>query len=226
MGGAWDNATRAMRLGVLAATLLGVLAPAALGAVSAGPNGNEPGWITVRSSALNYQFGETYAQETPHQDVVGRLRLNRVTRVSSVVIHGKKMVGDLLMIEGEYQNVTTQPTYWTAGYAFTFGTKPTDCTLETCGPLPKGNWGRLVHAFGTPIVDYPHEGKVAAHATVSFREALPLPRVSRANPVIHSLRDIWLLPVYAAFNYYELPFPSSQLIRLSSYFGRISIPPS
>jgi hypothetical protein len=213
-----------MRVGVLVTALLGMLAPAALGAENTGVSGREPAWITVRSSALNYQFGETYAQETPHQDVVGRLKLNRVSRVPSVVIHGKKTVGDLLIIEGEYQNLTTQPTYWTAGYAFTFGTKPSRCTFEACGPLPKGDWGRLVHAFGTPILDYPDKGKVAAHATVSFREAIPLPIVSKANPVIHSLRDMWLLPIYAAFNYYELPFPSSQLIRLSSYFGRTSIP--
>ncbi len=215
-----------MRVSVFGATVLEMLVLAALGTASTGASGNEPAWITVRSSALNHQFGETYAQEIPHQDVVGRLKLNRVTRVSSVVIRGKKALGDLLVIEGDYQNLTTQPTYWTAGYAFTLGTNPTRCTLETCGPLPKGDWGRLVHAFETPIVDYPRKGKVAAHATVSFREAIPLPRVSRANPVIRSLRDIWLLPIYAAFNYYELPFPPSQLIRLSSYFGRTSIPQS
>jgi hypothetical protein len=203
-----------------------MLASAAFGAVTTNASANGPAWITVRSSALNYQFGETYAQEIPHQDVVGRLKLNRVSRVSSVVIRGRKALGDLLVIEGDYQNLTTQPTYWTAGYAFTFGTKPTRCTVETCGPLPKGDWGRLVHAFGAPIVDYPRKGKVAAHATVSFREAIPLPHVSRTNPVIRSLRDIWLLPIYAAFNYYELPFPPSQLIRLSWYFGRTSIPRS
>jgi hypothetical protein len=210
----------------LGSTLLGMLALAAFSAASAGASGNQSAWIAVRSSALNHQFGETYAQETPHQNVVGRLKLNRVTRVSSVVIRGKRAVGDLLVVEGDYQNLTTQPTYWTAGYAFTFGTEPERCTFQTCGPLPKGNWGQLEHAFGTPIVDYPHEGKVAAHATVSFREAIPLPHVSKANPTIRSLRDIWLLPIYAAFNYYELPFPSSQLIRLSTYFGRTSIPAS
>jgi hypothetical protein len=215
-----------MRVRVLGAALLAMLALAAVGSASAGASGNEPPWITVRSSALNYQFGETYAQEIPRQDVVGRLRLRRVTRVSSLVLRGKKALGDLLVIEGDYQNLTTQPTYWTAGYAFTFGTNPTRCKLETCGPLPKGDWGRLVHGFGTPIVDYPRKGKVAAHATVSFREAIPLPHPSKADPAIRSLRDIWLLPIYAAFNYYELPFPSSQLIRLSSYFGRTAITPS
>ena len=215
-----------MRLGLLVAVLLGMLAPTALAGVRTDVSGKQTAWITVRSSALNYQFGETYAQETPHQNVIGRLKLNRLTRVSSVVIRGKKTVGDLLLIEGEYQNLTTQATYWTEGYAFTFGTKPTHCTFQTCGPLPKGDWGRLVHGFGTPIVDFPDKGKVAAHATVSFREAIPLPARSKANPVIRSLRDIWLLPIYAAFNYYELPFPSSELIRLSSYFGTASIPTS
>jgi hypothetical protein len=45
-----------------------------------------------------------------------------------------------------------------------------------------------------------------------------------ANPVIHSLRDIWMLPIYGAFNYYNTPFPPSELIRLSSYFGAVTIP--
>jgi hypothetical protein len=221
-GNLGQHAGRQVRLGVLVAGALVVLASAAGAGATTGTRENLK-WIPVRSSPLNYQFGETYAQETPHQDLVGRLKLDRVTRVSRVVIHGKTVTGDLLVIVGEYQNATTQPTYWTEGYAFTFGTKPSRCTFDTCGPLPKGDWGRLIHAFGTPIVDYPAKGKVAAHETVSFREAISLPSGKSARPpapVIHSLSDIWLLPIYAAFNYYELPFPRSQLIRLSSYFGR------
>jgi len=201
--------------GVVAALAAALLVAAPAGAArTAGPQ-----WLTVRSSALNYQFGETYAQETPHQEVVGRVRIDRLARVSSVVIRGKRHNGDLLVISGKYENVTSEPSYWTEGYAYTFGTKPRLCTFNTCGPLPKGSWGALTHAFGAPIVDYTAKSKVAAHATVSFREAIPLPAGARSG-AIRSLRDIWVLPIYAAFNYYELPFPYHQLVRLSDYFGR------
>jgi hypothetical protein len=200
-----------------------VLLTAPVGAVSAGARKREsPPWIPVRSAATTHQFGQLPTRAP--QVVLGRLRLDHLTRVSSVVIRGRKTTGDLLVIHGEYQNLTSQATYWTEGYAFVFGTKPRRCTLDTCGPLPKGAWMLMTHGFGTPIVDYPATGKVAAHQTVTFREAIPLPPAKRPNPAIRSLRDIWLLPIYAAFNYYELPFPPSQLIRLSAYFGRTSIP--
>jgi hypothetical protein len=193
----------------------------AVSLASAGSTGaatdRSPPWLTIRSSALNYQFGESYAQETPHQDIVGRLRLDRLARVSSVVIRGRRRTGDLLVMTGKYENLTSQPSYWTEGYAFTFGTEPRLCTLNTCGPLPEGDWGSMSHAFGAPIVDYPLKSKVAPHATISFREAIPLPPAAGS---IRTLRDIWLLPIYAAFNYYELPFPYHQLVPLSAYFGR------
>src|SRR5438067_12763300 len=110
----------------LAATVLAAtLAPAA--------GAKTPPWLTIRSSALNYQFGETYAQETPHQMTVGRVRLDRISRVSGVVIHGKRRSGDLLVVEGRYENLTNQPSYWTEGYAFVLGTSPKLCTFATCG---------------------------------------------------------------------------------------------
>jgi hypothetical protein len=44
------------------------------------------------------------------------------------------------------------------------------------------------------------------------------------GPDIRTLRDVWLLPIYAAFNYYEQPFPPSELVRLSTYLGRTAFP--
>ena len=134
----------------------------------------------------------------------------------SITIAGKRHTGNLLVLTGEYENLTSQATYWTEGYAFWFGTNPKLCTFATCGPLPKGRWGSMSHAFGGAIVDRPSVGKVPPHGTVSFREAIALPSV--APPP--SLRGIWVLPIYAAFNYYELPFPYDQLVRLSDYLGR------
>ena len=212
-------------------------------------------WLPVRSLATDFQPGQlpTRAQQT----VLGRLKLDSIARVSSTRIRGKTVTGDLLVIKGEYQNLTTERSYWTEGYAFVFGTRPTLCKLATCGPLPAGGWWLMTHQFGTPIIDYPLNNTVPAHSTVSFREAIPMPQPSvsrgttntpsnssttttitttttststttagaaQANQAIHSLADIWLLPIYAAFNYYEQPFPHSQLIRLSSYFGRTAIP--
>jgi hypothetical protein len=223
-------------VGSLVATALAGLA-ASIGAAADAGTRQSPAWIPVRSLATDFQPGQLPTRA--HQVVLGRLKLNSIARVSSVRIHGKTTTGDQLVIQGEYQNLTTQPTYWTEGYAFVFGTSPTLCTLNTCGPLPAGDWSGMTHRFGKPIVDYPKTSKVAARSTVSFREAIPMPLVSPASasttttattaaapssPAISSLRDIWLLPIYAAFNYYEQPFPRSQLIRLSSYFGRTVIP--
>ncbi len=218
--------------GSLVATAVAGLV-ASIGVAAAAGTQNGRAWIPVRSLATDFQPGEL--PKRAHQVVLGRLKLNSIARVSSVRIHGKTTTGDLLVIQGEYQNLTTQPTYWTEGYAFVFGTSPTLCTLDTCGPLPAGDWSGMTHRFGKPIVDYPNTSKVAARATVSFREAIPMPAVTPesasttttattpSSPAISSLRDIWLLPIYAAFNYYEQPFPYSQLIRLSSYFGRTAI---
>ncbi len=218
-------------------SLVAVGLAASTGVAAAAGTQKGRAWVPVRSLATDFQPGQLPTRA--HQVVLGRLRLNSIVRVSSVRIHGKTTTGDLLVIQGEYQNLTTQPTYWTEGYAFVFGTSPTFCTLNTCGPLPAGDWSGMTHRFGEPITDYPKTSKVAARATVSFREAIPMPRASPASasttttataaaattsPTIESLRDIWLLPIYAAFNYYEQPFPRSQLIRLSSYFGQTAIP--
>ena len=180
-------------------------------------------WITVRSLATNYQFGELPTRA--HQKVLGKIRLDRVARVASVVVHGKRRTGDLLLIEGAYQNLTGQPSYWTEGYAFTLGRDPAPCTTTLCGITPtEGQWSHMTHDFGTPIVDYPARRTVAANQTVTFREAIPMPPRSRKGGSkgsdIRTLRDVWLLPIYAAFNYYEQPFPPSQLVRLSDYLGQ------
>jgi hypothetical protein len=152
------------------------------------------------------------------QEVVGRLKLDRVARVSRVVIHGRTYAGDYLVISGRYRNTSSQAAYWSESYAFDFGTRPKRCTVVTCGPgIPKGDWSLMEHAFGVPVVDYPAKTTVAPHRTVSFREAIPLPADASG---IDDLSDVWVLPIYAAFNYYELPFPLSQLVRLSTYFSR------
>jgi hypothetical protein len=184
-------------------------------------------WITVRSLATNYQFGELPTRA--HQKVLGRVRLDRVARVTSVVIHGKRRTGDLLLIEGAYQNLAGVPSYWTEGYAFTLGRDPARCTTVKCGITPtEGEWWHMTHDFGTPIVDYPAKRTVAPNQTVTFREAIPMPPRPRpgasTGSEIRTLHDVWLLPIYAAFNYYEQPFPPSQLVRLSDYLGQIAFP--
>jgi hypothetical protein len=203
------GATRVCVAGALLAVVL------ATGGVA---SAKAPAWLPVRSLAINYQFGEL--PKAAHQTVVGRVRIDQVARVKSAVINGKRREGDLLLVRGRYENLQGQPTYWTEGYAFVFGTRPTRCKLETCGPLPKGTWLKMTHAFGVPYVDYPLASKVRAHGAIAFREAIPMPPVTSANPAIASPREVWLLPIYAAFNYYEQPFPVSQLIRLSDYLGR------
>jgi hypothetical protein len=208
--------------GLLLGAALAGLAPIAAAGASAGAR-KDTAWVPVKSLATNYQFGELPTRAK--QAVVGRVKLDQITRVSSVVIHGKKTAGDLLVIRGKYQNLTGQRSYWTEGYAFTFGTQPFRCTLTVCGITPKGEWWQIKHAFGTPIVDYPAERAVPAHGTVAFREAIPLPPAEKSPPV-RSLGDIWLLPIYAAFNYYEQPFPHEQLVRLSTYFAQTAIPRS
>jgi hypothetical protein len=173
-------------------------------------------WLTVRTAAMQEDLG---ALPTPvAQEVVGRVKLDRISRVSRVTIHGKTHLGDFLVIEGRYENTSSQPSYWSEAYAFDFGTGPKLCTVKTCGPaIPKGDWSLMEHKFGVPILDYPATRSVAGHHSVVFREAVPLPPGKHG---IVSMRDVWLLPIYAAFNYYELPFPRSQLVRLSAYFGR------
>jgi hypothetical protein len=192
------------------------LAPA--GSTAAGVRSASAGWLPVRTLAMQEDLGDL---PTPiPQEVVGRLKLDRVARVPRVVIHGKTHTGDFLVISGRYRNSSSQPAYWSESYAFDLGTEPRHCTVALCGPgIPKGDWSLMEHAFGIPIVDYPAKKAVAPHSTVSFREAIPLP--ARASG-IHDLGDVWVLPIYAAFNYYELPFPLSQLVRLSTYLGRTS----
>lgn len=214
----------------LATLLIGAVpaavAPGFTAASTRGRDANSAHWITVRSLATNYQFGELPTRA--HQKVLGRIRLDHVARVASVVIHGKRRTGDLLLLEGTYQNLAGVPSYWTEGYAFTLGRNPAPCTPTLCGITPTGGkWWHMTHDLGTPIVDYPPKRTVASNQTVRFREAIPLPRArgggSKAPP-IRSLRDVWLLPIYAAFNYYEQPFPPSQLVRLSTYLGRTAFP--
>jgi hypothetical protein len=85
----------------------------------------------------------------------------------------------------------------------------------------EGEWWHVTHAFGAPIVDYPAKPVVRPRGTITFREeAIPLPHgASRTIGGVSSLRDVRLLPIYAAFNYHEEPFPHSELVRLSEYLG-------
>ena len=212
----------------LAMLLIGAVPAVVAPGLAAGASGTRDAkaasWITVRSLATNYQFGELPTRAD--QKVLGRVRLDHVARVASVVIHGKRRTGDLLLIEGAYQNLAGVPSYWTEGYAFTLGRNPAPCTTTLCGITPtEGKWWHMTHDFGTPIVDYPLKRTVASNQTVRFREAIPLPPSGGSKgPDIRTLRDVWLLPIYAAFNYYEQPFPPSQLVRLSTYLGRTTFP--
>jgi hypothetical protein len=73
-------------------------------------------------------------------------------------------------------------------------------------------------------VDYPEKRTVPPGGTVSFRQAIPLPAGARSS--VRSLRDLWLVPLYTAFNDYDLPYDQAQLIRLATYFGRSELPTS
>jgi hypothetical protein len=173
-------------------------------------------WVPVKSLPLKRQFGE-FPERAPQQ-LLGRLKLERVERVSSAVIRGKRIEGDLLVIGGKYQNLTSQASYWSEGLAFSVGGSPRRCTINTCGVrLPEGDW-RLTRELAKPVVDYPRANKVPAKGTVSFREAIPVPPGLRSS--IRSFRDVWLLPIYLANNYYDLPYDFTQFVRLSTYLGR------
>src|SRR5215471_8233044 len=84
----------------LAMLLIGAVpaavAPSFAAGAARGGDAKAASWITVRSLATNYQFGELPTRA--HQKVLGRVRLDRVARVASVVVHGKRRTGDLLLI--------------------------------------------------------------------------------------------------------------------------------
>jgi len=179
-------------------------------------------WVQITSIPLKRQFGEF--PERVQQRTFGRLRLDDVARVTSAVIGDKQVRGDLLLIKGRYQNLSSQPTYWSEGAAFEITPALRRCTVDTCGPaLPKGDW-RLPPAESAPIVDYPDGRTVPPGATVSFRQAIHLP--AGAATSVRSLRDLWLVPLYTALNAYDLPYDQAQLIRLATYFGRSELPTS
>jgi hypothetical protein len=180
-------------------------------------------WITIETPSIHVDYGNLPAHiaQTP----VGRLRLDHIARVTTTIVHGQRVRGDLLVISGDYRDIDASPSNWIEGTAFYIGTNPTLCALKTCGPgMPPGVWYTMGSLFPAPLVDYPSKSLLQGGQSVAFRIVLRLSsNPSKPNLKVRDLSDLWLLREYNIY-FSSLPFERSQLLNLSSYFGYKTIP--
>jgi hypothetical protein len=179
-------------------------------------------WVTIRTPGIRVDYGNNPAKQK--QYVVGRLRLDRVVRVTSTTVRGRRVTGDLLVVKGSYQNLATTPSNWHEGIAFYLGLAPQPCGPDTCGPgMPTGDWYTFT-PYMHSLADVPKLTNVASRQTVAFRLVVQLnPGAAGPNPAVTTLGDLWLLPIYD-IHFPKLPFLRGQLISLATYFGTTTIP--